>query len=58
VPPERIPNEDVATHLVEVPVVCRIIPRVPDAFVESRKVPVRLILPVVRLVADAVVRVV
>ena len=63
VEPEEIPSEDVATQRVDVPVVWRIIPAVPDAFVESRKRPerVRLVakrLLVVSAVADAVVRVV
>jgi hypothetical protein len=33
------PRDDVATHLVVVPVVWRIIPIVPDALVESRRNP-------------------
>jgi hypothetical protein len=54
-PPESdaeplIPSDDVATHLVDVPVVWSTIPRVPDAFVESRNAPERL-----RLVAASVV---
>ena len=40
-PDEVSPKVDVATHLVEVPVVWSTIPKVPDAFVESRRAPVR-----------------
>ena len=36
------PRDDVATHCVDVPVVWRTIPRVPDAEVLSRSAPVRL----------------
>jgi hypothetical protein len=58
VPPERepeIPSEDVATQRVDVPVVWRTIPAVPEAFVESRKRPERVRLVVVALVVDALV---
>ena len=40
------PSEDVATHRVLVPVVWRIIPRVPVALVLSRSAPERVRLPV------------
>jgi hypothetical protein len=60
---DEIPNDEVATHCVDVPVDQRTCPRVPEALVESRKRPerVRLVakrLLVVSAVADAVVRVV
>ena len=51
VEPEEIPSEDVATQRVDVPVVWRIIPAVPDALVESRKRPASERLVVVALVA-------
>ena len=40
-PAAVIPSEDVATQRVDVPVVWRTIPAVPEAFVESRKRPER-----------------
>jgi hypothetical protein len=51
VEPEEIPRDEVATQRVDVPVVWRIIPAVPDALVESRKRPERVRLVVVALVA-------
>lgn len=53
-PPESepaTPRLDVATHLVVVPVVWRIIPRVPEALVESKRAPRRVRLVVVAVVA-------
>jgi hypothetical protein len=54
-----MPSVDVATQRVEVPTDWRIIPRVPEALIPSRKVPRRLKLVVVlvktlSLVVDAV----
>ena len=43
--PPVIPKVEVATHWVLVPVVCRTIPKVPEALVESNKAPVKRILP-------------
>ena len=50
-PVDITPRLDVATHLVVVPVVWRIIPRVPEALVESKRAPRRVRLVVVAVVA-------
>jgi hypothetical protein len=51
------PREDVATHCVEVPVVWRTIPKVPEALVASRSVPRTARLVVVAFVAVRLVMV-
>src|SRR3989338_906367 len=55
VAPPEIPRDEVATHCVPVPVVCRTMPAVPEALLESRKAPVAKMSPAIESFDDGVV---